>query len=92
MVPDMEMEAAGSTCVLSSSADDGVTNPELDPTQNGVSTANKRRRGRNPVDKEYRSLKRYNELIKMSTIIHSLQPVFVELKWLNNKKVVTTDC
>ncbi|XP_023642063.1 transcription factor HY5-like isoform X1 [Capsella rubella] len=58
MVPDMEMEAAGSTCVLSSSADDGVTNPELDPTQNGVSTANKRRRGRNPVDKEYRSLKR----------------------------------
>ncbi|KAG7577628.1 Basic-leucine zipper domain [Arabidopsis thaliana x Arabidopsis arenosa] len=55
MVPDMEV--AGSTCVLSSSADDGVNNPELDPTQNGVSTA-KRRRGRNPVDKEYRSLKR----------------------------------
>lgn len=55
MVP--EMEAAGSTCVLSSSADDGVNNPELDPTQNGVSTT-KRRRGRNPVDKEYRSLKR----------------------------------
>ncbi|XP_023642064.1 transcription factor HY5-like isoform X2 [Capsella rubella] len=51
-------KTAGSTCVLSSSADDGVTNPELDPTQNGVSTANKRRRGRNPVDKEYRSLKR----------------------------------
>ncbi|CAL9221218.1 unnamed protein product [Arabidopsis halleri] len=55
MVPNME--AAGSTCVLSSSADDGVNNPELDPTQNEVSTG-KRRRGRNPVDKEYRSLKR----------------------------------
>lgn len=55
MVPDME--AAGSTGVQSSSADDGVNNPELDPTQNGNS-ATKRRRGRNPVDKEYRSLKR----------------------------------
>ncbi|XP_010505606.1 PREDICTED: transcription factor HY5-like isoform X2 [Camelina sativa] len=51
-------KTAGSTCVLSSSADDGVNNQEIDTTQNGgVSTA-KRRRGRNPVDKEYRSLKR----------------------------------
>ncbi|CAH8284628.1 unnamed protein product [Eruca vesicaria subsp. sativa] len=48
MVPDME--AAGSTCVLSS-------NPETDQTQNETSTA-KRSRGRNPVDKEHRSLKR----------------------------------
>lgn len=55
MVPDME--AAGSTGILSSSADDGVNNPEIDQTQNGISAA-KRRRGRNPVDKEYRSLKR----------------------------------
>ncbi|CAH8362649.1 unnamed protein product [Eruca vesicaria subsp. sativa] len=55
MVPDME--AAGSTGVLSSSADDGVNNLEIDQTQNGTSTA-KRGRGRNPVDKEYRSLKR----------------------------------
>ncbi|XP_010465808.1 PREDICTED: transcription factor HY5-like [Camelina sativa] len=57
MVPDME--AAGSTCVLSSSADDGVNNnQELDTTQNGAVSTAKRRRGRNPVDKEYRSLKR----------------------------------
>ncbi|CAA7051264.1 unnamed protein product [Microthlaspi erraticum] len=55
MVPDME--AAGSTGVQSSSAEDGVNNQELDQTQNGISAA-KRRRGRNPVDKEYRSLKR----------------------------------
>ena len=57
MVPDME--AAGSTGVLSSSADDGVNNPEIEveQTQNATSTA-KRRRGRNPEDKEYRSLKR----------------------------------
>ncbi|KAF8089470.1 hypothetical protein N665_0505s0020 [Sinapis alba] len=41
MVPDME--AAGTTCVLSSNADNGV---------------NKRGRGRNPVDKEYTSHKR----------------------------------
>ncbi|CAF2078129.1 unnamed protein product [Brassica oleracea var. botrytis] len=51
MVPDME--AAGSTGVVSSSADDGANNPETDQTQNA-----KRPRGRNPVDKEYRSLKR----------------------------------
>ncbi|ESQ48165.1 hypothetical protein EUTSA_v10021704mg [Eutrema salsugineum] len=55
MVPDME--AAGSTGVQSSSAEDGINNPEIDQTQNGISAA-KRRRGRNPVDKEYRSLKR----------------------------------
>ena len=55
MVPDME--AAGSTGVLSSSADDGVNNPEIEQTQNATSTA-KRRRGRNPEDKEYRRLKR----------------------------------
>lgn len=55
MVPDME--AAGSTGVLSSSADDGVNNPETEQTQNETSNA-KRRRGRNPEDKEYRSLKR----------------------------------
>ncbi|KAJ0249186.1 Transcription factor HY5-like [Hirschfeldia incana] len=55
MVPDME--AAGSTGVQSSSAEEGVNNPEIDQTQNETSTA-KRRRGRNPVDKEYRSLKR----------------------------------
>ncbi|CAH2053459.1 unnamed protein product [Thlaspi arvense] len=55
MVPDME--AAGSTGVQSSSADDGANNPEIDQTQNGISDS-KRRRGRNPVDKEYRSLKR----------------------------------
>ncbi|KAF8097358.1 hypothetical protein N665_0290s0017 [Sinapis alba] len=55
MVPDME--AAGSTGVQSSSAEDGVNNPDVDQTQNETSTA-KRRRGRNPVDKEYRSLKR----------------------------------
>uniref|UniRef100_M4DXL2 BZIP domain-containing protein n=2 Tax=Brassica campestris TaxID=3711 RepID=M4DXL2_BRACM len=51
MVPDME--AAGSTGGVSSSADDGANNPETDQTQNA-----KRPRGRNPVDKEYRSLKR----------------------------------
>ncbi|KAG2317711.1 hypothetical protein Bca4012_068625 [Brassica carinata] len=55
MVPDME--AAGSTCVVSSSADDVANNQEIDQTQNGTSNA-KRPRGRNPVDKEYRSLKR----------------------------------
>ncbi|XP_009146000.1 transcription factor HY5-like isoform X2 [Brassica rapa] len=55
MVPDME--AAGSTCVLSSNADDGVNKPEIDQTQNVTSTA-KRGRGRDPVDKEYRSHKR----------------------------------
>ncbi|XP_024015075.1 transcription factor HY5-like isoform X2 [Eutrema salsugineum] len=52
-----DMEAAGSTGVQSSSAEDGINNPEIDQTQNGISAA-KRRRGRNPVDKEYRSLKR----------------------------------
>lgn len=55
MVPDME--AAGSTGVQSSSAEDGVNNQELDQTPNGISAV-KRRRGRNPVDKEHRSLKR----------------------------------
>ncbi|KAF3589814.1 hypothetical protein F2Q69_00031333 [Brassica cretica] len=55
MVP--HMEAAGSTCVLSSNADDGVNKPEIGQTQNVTSTA-KRGRGRDPVDKEYRSHKR----------------------------------
>ncbi|KAG2306083.1 hypothetical protein Bca4012_084913 [Brassica carinata] len=55
MVPDME--AAGSTCVLSSKADNGVKDPEIDQTQNGTSTA-KRGRGRTPLDKENRSHKR----------------------------------
>lgn len=55
MVPDME--AAGSTGVVSSSADDGANNQEIDQTHNGTSNA-KRPRGRTPADKEYRSLKR----------------------------------
>ncbi|CAF1933570.1 hypothetical protein HID58_067944 [Brassica napus] len=53
----LDMEAAGSTGVLSSNADDGVSKPEIDQTQNVTSTA-KRGRGRDPVDKEYRSHKR----------------------------------
>ncbi|CAN6886043.1 unnamed protein product [Brassica oleracea] len=53
----LDMEAAGSTGVLSSNADDGVNKPEIDQTQNVTSTA-KRGRRRDPVDKEYRRHKR----------------------------------
>ena len=64
----LDMEAAGSTGVLSSNADDGVNKPEIDQTQNVTSTA-KRGRRRDPVDKEYRRHKRSNESVIFTTVM-----------------------